>query len=192
MKFTREGMADALNGFDKDFDGCTEYGDDDAYADGYEYGKIIAEGLNDIRSCHYLRNRRNAATNFAADNIPEPFSIYGDSDSPDNPSVFFLTVFSGLKQIPVVSRKTGEPVMERMSRTWGWFASFAEAYRIVAGNITDIEERLYDYALIEQVPAGISAMNTRRWWWKWDDEPGQWLKSVQPEDMNSMLGLSIG
>ena len=81
--------------------------------------------------------------------------------------------------------------MARDSRVWAWYPGFAEAFRVVDGNITDLHECLTD-AQVEDVPSGISSMPRREWWWKWDTAAGRWLKSVRPEDFKGVIGLSIG
>ena len=124
-------------------------------------------------------------------NIPEPVSRYGFDEPSGVPTAFFLTVFGRLEQTGT-SKRTGVPILGRTSRVWGWFPTFAAAYRIVAGNITDIQECCYEYALVEEIPPGMSPLQTRCWWWRWDTEKDRWLKSERPEDFARTLGLTLG
>jgi hypothetical protein len=125
-------------------------------------------------------------------NVPDPVDTLGAPEAGDpRPRAFFVTVFGRLKPVST-SRRTGEPILARDSRVWAWYPGFAEAFRVVDGNITDLHECLYEYAQVEDVPSGISSMPRREWWWKWDTAAGRWLKSVRPEDFKGVIGLSIG
>jgi hypothetical protein len=126
------------------------------------------------------------------DNVSDPHPIMPADQTEDRrPHAFFLTVFSRLKQVGV-SRRTREPLLHRDSRVWGWFPTFAQAFRIVHENRTDIHECYYEYAMVELVPSGICAMPRKEWWWKWDIETERWLKAARPADFEHTIGLSIG
>ena len=122
-------------------------------------------------------------------NVPE---VFEERLLPDGePSIFFLSVHDRLKQVSVSSR-SGNPIMSRSSRVWGWFTNLSEPLLIVQGNLTDIHECSYEYAMIEQIPHGMSPYGTREWWWKWSVDGDRWIASSRPSDYKNVLGLTLG
>jgi hypothetical protein len=52
------------------------------------------------------------------------------------------------------------------NRTWGWFADFNDAERLILANGTDIFEMgYYDHAVIEAVPEGVCVLAEDRQWY---------------------------
>ena len=107
--------------------------------------------------------------------------------------IFFITVFSHLKEIRK-HIKTGEPILRRSSRVWGWFEKFEDAVEVIEKNISDIWEYYYEYAMIEEVPEGICALSRQEWWWKWEgkDIDGKYIPTTRPEDFEQTVCMSIG
>jgi hypothetical protein len=125
-------------------------------------------------------------------NLPDPVDALGILGADDQrPRAFFLTVFGRLTQTGT-SARTGEPIMGRDNRVWAWHPTFAEAFRVVDGNITDIHEYSYEYAQIEEVPSGLTSLPRREWWWRWDTKADRWLKAVRPDDYRGVVCMSIG
>jgi len=58
----------------------------------------------------------------------------------------------------------------RISRTFGYYATEAEALEAVKENRGGMDECLYEYAVIEAVPPGIFASAEATHWFQWANQ----------------------
>ena len=125
------------------------------------------------------------------DNLPQSYMQLGEFEEGQK-RIFFITVFEALKEVRK-SIRTGEPIMRRSNRVWGWFENFEDAVEIIENNISDIWEYCYEYAMIEEVPAGLYSFPRQEWWWKWEGgETGKYIPTTRPEDFEQTVCMSIG
>ncbi len=54
------------------------------------------------------------------------------------------------------------------TNTVGYFYEFADAQRAVIGNVCDINETIFDYAVIEEMPVGLYPYSTNSWFYKFN------------------------
>jgi len=88
----------------------------------------------------------------------------------------------------------------RESRSWGWMPTLKGAQTAVRKNSADMHECMYNYCLIEQVPAGIIPIGAKvMGWYKWDPDPkdkdnfrGKWKRCPEPEWSKNTFGWSLG
>lgn len=109
-------------------------------------------------------------------------------DRPD-PAIYTVTVFTQLREKPT---ENGHTYWTRDSRVWAWYPTFEEACEVVAENVSDLQECLYELALIERVPAGLFVMPRREWWFRWNLAEERWESCAKPDDYARTLGFSMG
>lgn len=78
------------------------------------------------------------------------------------------------------------------SRIVGWYPEFEDAYLVVSGNICDINETCYKYALIEECENGLYHPADNRWWFKYDYENDQYIQIEEPDFVKRFSGFTIG
>ena len=82
--------------------------------------------------------------------------------------------------------------IEEDRRCVGYFKSFEEAERIVLNNIGDIEETIYNYCVIENIPEGIYQYDQNAKWYKFDDLVEMYKPCEPPEELHNVVGFGIG
>ena len=63
----------------------------------------------------------------------------------------------------------------------GYYQDFDYAKDTLVTNQLDINETIYNYAMIEEIRNGLYADNVRRWWFKFDYEKGIYEECEAPE-----------
>ena len=63
----------------------------------------------------------------------------------------------------------------------GYYQDFDYAKDTLVTNQLDINETIYDYAMIEEIRNGLYADNVRRWWFKFDYNKGIYEEYETPE-----------
>lgn len=88
----------------------------------------------------------------------------------------------------------GKEYEHRDFRCLGYYFDINKAKEVIDGNLCDIHEGLYTYALIEEVTEGIYPINREECslWYKWDNESKKYLISTKPDDLKNTLNLSMG
>jgi len=66
------------------------------------------------------------------------------------------------------------------SRTFGYFEKLEEAREAVLRNHGDIRECLYDYVVIESMPAGLLVSAEGAEWFEWKWGSGTWASMKAP------------
>lgn len=77
-------------------------------------------------------------------------------------------------------------------RCMGYYKDFNVADECVKVNNLDIQERIYNYAVIEKVEEGFYPMSLRRWFYKFDHEKGRFYEIGEPICVKHMINFSIG
>lgn len=71
--------------------------------------------------------------------------------------------------------------------TVGWYVDEEEAFKAVMENRGGMEECLYDYAVIEEVPPGVYAIPSKEAWFKWNGDEGKFMPISKPEEIRSVV-----
>jgi hypothetical protein len=100
----------------------------------------------------------------------------------DEPKYYFITVFEKLDE------KWGI----KNARTFGFFTSFEKADSVVRGNQTDLWERLYDYAIIEEYDEGLYGWTTYREFYKYNIEEDIYEPIDEPNEVKHYAGFAMG
>ena len=101
-----------------------------------------------------------------------------------NHNVFFITT------IDVIEK-------ENKAFTWrtpGFRYSLEEAKEVVEGNMCDIFEYCYEYAVIEELEPYLYPERKNVWWYKWDNKKEQYCPVENNETieiLNEMFGGKI-
>ena len=92
----------------------------------------------------------------------------------------------------------------KCTQTFGHFPVVENAMRAVERNEGGMDECLYNYLVIEEVPYGIYGRifsadlddpNKGEWWYEWqhpDGQEGHWVKTDKPVWIKGLIGWSIG
>lgn len=76
------------------------------------------------------------------------------------------------------------------TRCVGYFKTFEEAENIILNNVGDINETIYDYAVIENIPEGLYQYDQNASWYKWNN--GRYEKTNKLDVYNHLVGWAIG
>ena len=63
-----------------------------------------------------------------------------------------------------------ESLIGKHFRCFGYYKTEEDAIAAVTENCCDIQERCYDYAMVEYIPGGVYALAEKRLFFKWNDE----------------------
>ena len=77
-------------------------------------------------------------------------------------------------------------------RTVGFYFDEKKAIENVKDNSCDIEECLYDWAVIEEMPAGFYICPTKEMWFKWNEDTKKYEKCEKPEETKGIINWGIG
>lgn len=91
--------------------------------------------------------------------------------------------------ITTIQLKDGE---QKDSRCIGYFKQFEEAEYIVLNNVGDIEETIYNYCVIENIPEGIYQYDQNAKWYKFNDLDEVYKPCKKPKELNHFVGFGIG
>lgn len=107
-------------------------------------------------------------------------------DETQNRKFYFITVFEKLEVNDLGWPETGS------QRCWGFYLDKDIAFQAVHENWTDLEETIYDYALIEEYEEGISHLTGYRQWFKFDIEKKGYVEIDEPEGYKHFVGFALG
>lgn len=88
--------------------------------------------------------------------------------------------------------------INRAKRSPAIFTTFAKAREVVEGNIGDIFEYRYEYAVIEAMQADVLypplSPEYQQWWYGWvgDGETRKYVACDQPVEYCRVIGLGMG
>lgn len=90
----------------------------------------------------------------------------------------------------IVEKKSGFPDFGD-SNTVGFFYEKEKALDAVHNNAGDINETIYDYAIVEEVEPGLYPCSTVRWLYKFDYKTKQYNPIEEPEILSHMCGIVV-
>ena len=97
----------------------------------------------------------------------------------DKKIYWFITVFESME-----SDKSGE--LKGDSRCWGFFSDKDEAVKVLHGNISDLWETVYDYAVLEGFFEGICGYTENRRFFKYSMEKNGYFEIPEPECLKNL------
>lgn len=77
-------------------------------------------------------------------------------------------------------------------RTWGFYLEKETAIQALHENWTDMEETIYEYAVIEGFNEGISHATGYQQWFKFDEEKSGYFEIDTPSEYEHFSGWGIG
>ena len=88
--------------------------------------------------------------------------------------------------------KTIDDFINSQSRCFGWFSSLRKAMGAVLENENDIEERYYNYVVVETSLEGIHGFDIekRRFWFKWNNSDSTFEECKEPEIAQKILCIN--
>ena len=104
----------------------------------------------------------------------------------DQKVYYFMTVFEKLDIDEYGYPDTGS------SRCWGFYSEKDTALQALHENWTDMEETVYEYAVIEVYHEGISHYTFCRQFFKFDRERNGYFEIDEPEGYEYFCSFSIG
>lgn len=78
------------------------------------------------------------------------------------------------------------------TRCIGYFKTFEKAEYIVLNNVGDIEETIYNYCVIENIPEGVYQYDQNAKWYKFNDLDEVYRPCEKPKELNHLIGFGIG
>ena len=99
---------------------------------------------------------------------------------------FFITVFEKIESDELGWPKTGA------SRCWGFYRNKDTAIQALHENWTDMNETIYDYAVIEGYEEGIANLTGYQQWFKYDREKDGYFEIEKPEASKHFSAWSLG
>jgi hypothetical protein len=80
----------------------------------------------------------------------------------------------------------------RESRCFGYYELALDAIRAVVGNRGDIQESLYNYAVIEKLGEGIHPSPDKEVWFEWDEDDNSWSPTDKPDWSKGITNWCLG
>lgn len=77
-------------------------------------------------------------------------------------------------------------------RTWGYLQNIEEATQALHNNVGNMRERLYEYAVIENISEGLFEFVKERRWFKWSDEKQGFYEINEPDGTKNLTNIAIG
>ena len=99
---------------------------------------------------------------------------------------FFITVMRRLDVTELGWPDTGT------TRCWGFYCNKETALQALHENWTDMEETIYEYAVLEGYTEGISHMTGYQQFFKYDQEKDGYFEIDTPEGYKHFAGFGIG
>lgn len=99
---------------------------------------------------------------------------------------YFITVFEKLDLDNLQWPDVGN------SRCWGFYVDKDKAFEVVKENWTDLNETIYDYAIIESYGEGISNYTGFRQFFKFDYDGKCYNEIEEPEGYEHFSGFALG
>ena len=98
---------------------------------------------------------------------------------------YFITVFEKLD-----IDKLGWPETGRR-RTWGFYKDKEIAFRALHENWTDMNETIYNFALIEEYEEGIGHYTGNRQFFKYDKEKDGYFELDEPKEYKHFCSFAL-
>ncbi len=99
----------------------------------------------------------------------------------ENKKFYFITVYAGYNEYGPYD-----------GRCWGFYDNWDDANEVLHHNITDLNEGIYPYGIIEEYRMGISGYNFRRWFYKYNSNTNCYDMAEEPKELKHLCSFSIG
>lgn len=93
--------------------------------------------------------------------------------------MYFLTMISDIEQAYAV-------------RCFGFFEDLTTPQEILFGNLTDVREGCYDYAVIEDMDPGLYPFSHSVLWYKYDKYKDGYYAIPTPKEFENVYNFGIG
>ena len=100
--------------------------------------------------------------------------------------MFFITCFKKIEKDKNGFLETG------YARTFGFKESFEEAEKALNENRCDMRETIYNYAVVEEINAGIHPEVEMEAWFKWNEEKQGFYRIEKPEPVLHFCNFALG
>lgn len=95
--------------------------------------------------------------------------------------MFFITVITGMSSLSDMAD----------NRCFGYYTSLDEALeRVQFGH--DLEERSYNYLVIENVAEGVYPTSEEIRWFKWNENQNAWQQIDKPKETQHVINWALG
>lgn len=118
--------------------------------------------------------------------------------TPAPQAIYVVTVMTDLRRKTIVvpgryaaPDRTRE-VEHRDSRSWGWYATLAEAEAALKMNYADMHEGIYDIAVIERYEPGILPVAAAQSWWRFEPRIKGYEPAERPADLETVVNFALG
>lgn len=78
------------------------------------------------------------------------------------------------------------------TRIVGWYSDGDEAIKHVENNDWNIRDGIYDYALVEECDEGFYPYNSKRWFFKFDEDEEVYWVIQEPDFVKNTVNFTIG
>jgi hypothetical protein len=84
------------------------------------------------------------------------------------------------------------------TRTFGYFHDLDNAISAVENNYADMQERLYNYIVIEELSEGVHSFVEKEYWYNWvgerslSENSGKWVLCEKPDWAAGTINWGIG
>ena len=99
---------------------------------------------------------------------------------------YFITVFEQFGVDKLGWPDTG------CRRCWGFYCDKDTAIQALHENWTDMNETIYDYAVIEEYYEGIGQTTFNHWFFKYNQKLDEYQQINQPEELRHYAGFALG
>jgi hypothetical protein len=98
-------------------------------------------------------------------------------------NIYTISVFEGLDEKHGIAGSL---------RCFGYSKDFKYADESIRNNVTDLNETIYDYAVIEKVEEGLNPIAWDRWFYKYDRKKDIYEPIEEPEILKKYHNFVIG
>ena len=99
--------------------------------------------------------------------------------------IFTVTTMEKLEKNKLGWLETGD------IRTVGFFQELSDAQIVVVCNMGDINETIYDYAVIEELPFGLYPYSANRWFYKFNYDKKEYEAIEKPACVEKYTVFSL-
>ena len=99
--------------------------------------------------------------------------------------MYFITCFEKIDQ-----DKFGLSI--GASRTMGFHTNFYDASAVVRRNVCDIHERIYHYAVIEEISEGVYPDVVSRWFYQYNGNKDEYISIEEPDEFKHCSHIALG
>ena len=78
------------------------------------------------------------------------------------------------------------------SRVMGYYSNFGSVNSVLQKNICDIQERIYHYAIVEEISEGVYPAVEERWFYKYDEENDGFYPIEEPKEFEHYSNIAFG